>query len=264
MLAYAGKGRFVVQPLDLTRLVHDTTHLLQVSISKKAVLRFDLTTGLPPVMADASQLRQIVMNLVINAADAIGPNVGLITVTTFAREADAPLLHGALGQPDLPPGTYVGLEVTDNGSGMPPETIARVFEPFFTTKFSGRGLGLSAVLGIVQSHRGALFVESTPGRGSTFRLLLPATSGAAAPSAAPLAAPVAAPAMHGTMLVIDDEQAVRGVIATLLTARGAKVLAASNGAEGLELLQIHGEKISAILLDMTMPGLSGEETLRQM
>ncbi len=263
MLAYAGKGKLASDRLDLSELVRGTAALLEVTISKNTKLDLRLADGLPPVLADSTQLRQIVMNLVINAADAITGRPGLITVTTFTREADAALLHNALGNPDLPPGTYVGLEVADNGSGMTPETIARIFEPFFTTKFSGRGLGLSAVLGIVQGHRGALFVESTPGHGSTFRLLLPATSGRTVSSAPPF--PEAGPVvLRGTVLVVDDEEAVRSIAATVLEMHGATSLTAASGDAALELLRTRGEQIALVLLDLTMPGINGEETLRRM
>jgi len=264
MLAYAGKGRLVTDRVNLSELVRGTTALLEVSIGKNTRLDLSLADRLPAVLADITQLRQIVMNLVINAADAIGASPGLITITTFARTVDAGLLHNALGHPDLLPGIYAGLEVTDNGSGMTPETITRIFEPFFTTKFSGRGLGLSAVLGIVQSHRGALFVESQPNRGSTFRLLLPTTDGVALSTAAPFEVPAARPALRGTVLVIDDDDSIRQITATVLESYGAEVLTAANGLEGIRLLQNQAQKISLILLDLTMPGLSGEETLDRM
>lgn len=264
MLAYAGKGRLVTDRVNLSELVRGTTALLEVSIGKNTRLDLRLADRLPSVLADITQLRQIVMNLVINAADAIGTSPGHITITTFARTADAGLLHNALGHPDLLPGIYAGLEVTDNGSGMTPETIARIFEPFFTTKFSGRGLGLSAVLGIVQSHRGALFVESQPGGGSTFRLLLPTTDGEAPASAAPFEVPADRPALRGTVLVIDDDDSIRQVTATVLQSYGAEVLTAANGLEGIRLLENPAQKISLILLDLTMPGLSGDETLDRM
>jgi PAS domain S-box-containing protein len=264
MLAYAGKGKIVTDRVSLSELVRGTAALLEVTISKSTRLDLRLAPGLPPVLADVTQLRQIVMNLVINASDAIMSQTGLITVTTFTREADAALLHSALGNPDLPPGTYAGLEVTDNGNGMAPETIARIFEPFFTTKFSGRGLGLSAVLGIVQSHRGALFVESQLGRGSTFRLLLPATTGPTVSSAPPFSTPDERVRLHGTALVVDDEEAVRSIATTVLEIHGATIFPAASGEAALELLRANQEKISLVLLDMTMPGLSGEDTLRRM
>jgi two-component system cell cycle sensor histidine kinase/response regulator CckA len=264
MLAYAGKGKIVTDRIDLSELVRGTTALLEVTLKKNARLDLRLAPGLPPVMADPTQLRQIVMNLVINAGDAITGPDGLITITTFACKADVVLLHQALGNPELPAGTYAGLEVRDNGSGMAPETVARIFEPFFTTKFSGRGLGLSAVLGIVQSHHGALFVESIPGQGSTFRLLLPTTTGPAVPSTAPFPATSVRNVLRGTALIVDDEEAVRSVAATVLELHGAGVLVASSGEEALDLLQTHGDKIAIVLLDMTMPGIGGEETLRRM
>ncbi len=263
MLAYAGKGKLVTDRLDLSELVRGTAALLEVTLHKNTRLDLRLADRLPPVLADPTQLRQIVMNLVINAADAISGRPGLIVVSTFTRAADAGLLRSALGNPELPPGPYVGLEVSDNGSGMTPETIARIFEPFFTTKFSGRGLGLSAVLGIVQSHRGALFVESTPGEGSTFRLLLPATSGPTVSSRPPF--PEAGPvALRGTVLVVDDEEAVRSIAAAVLEIHGATSQTAASGEEALALLRTPGANISLVLLDLTMPGINGEETLRRM
>ncbi|MDB6114201.1 MAG: sensor hybrid histidine kinase [Lacunisphaera sp.] len=264
MLAYAGKGTIVTDQVEVSELIRGTTALLEVTISKNTRLELQLADHVPPVLADVTQLRQIVMNLVINAADAIGQQPGTITVRTFAQPANAELLRSALGQPDLPAGTYVGLEVRDTGCGMAPATIARIFEPFFTTKFSGRGLGLSAVLGIVQSHRGALFVESALGAGSAFRLLLPAMQDPPASTpAAPTATSVPIP-LRGTVLVIDDEGAIRAVAAAVLEAHGATVLEAANGDEALTVLREHGGKISLVLLDMTMPGIGGEETLRRM
>ncbi len=264
LLAYAGKGKLVTERIDLSELVSGTASLLEVTISKNTRLELQLAENLPPVLADITQLRQIVMNLVINAADAIGEAPGRITVGTYACTADAALLQQALGRPELPAGPYVGLEVTDNGCGMSPETIARIFEPFFSTKFSGRGLGLAAVRGIVQSHHGALFVESRPGAGSTFRLLLPATLGPAVPSSPPFAEPAAAPVrLHGVVLVVDDEETVRGVVADVLETFGATVLPAAGGEEALTLLRAQGDRVALVLLDLTMPGLSGEETLRR-
>ena len=261
MLAYAGKGKLSSGPIDLSLLVRDTTSLIEVYIGKNCELCLQLAGSLPPVLGDATQLRQIVMNLVINGSDAIGERAGgKISVTTFARQADAALFRTAIHQPKLEPGLYVGLEVKDNGCGMPPETIARIFEPFFTTKFSGRGLGLSAVLGIVQSHHGALFLESLPNQGSTFRLLLPAASGASIEDASVKSrSPFIA--LRGTVLVTDDEEAVRLMLGRVLRQHGATVLLAANGTEALEIYQTQRDRIDVILLDLTMPGLSGEEIL---
>lgn len=265
MLAYAGKGKIVTADVDLSALVRDTSALIEVSISKSTRLELNLAENLPPVLGDETQLRQIVMNLVINAADAIGTNPGIIEIKTYVRPADADLLRSALGHPELPPGTYAGLEVTDNGCGMPPETLARIFEPFFTTKFSGRGLGLSAVLGIVQSHHGALFVESTPGVGSTFRLLLPATEAAPPkPTQTDGNASSSVIQFRGTVLVVDDEEAVRDIAAAVIEFHGATAVRAASGDEALAQLRNPAQQFSVALLDMTMPGMNGEETLRRM
>lgn len=264
MLAYAGKGKISNGRIDLSFLVRDTTSLLEISVGKNCKLGLHLADPLPAVLGDVSQIRQIVMNLVINASDAIGERAGgKITVTTFSRQADAALFRTALHQPKLSPGLYVGLEVQDNGCGMAPETLARIFEPFFTTKFSGRGLGLSAVIGIVQSHQGALFLESQPNQGSTFRLLLPA---AREPTAEKSTPEPTAPSrtLLGTILIADDESAVRSMLGKVLRQHGAEVLLASNGNEALELYRLRRDQIDVILLDLTMPGLSGEQVLKQL
>ena len=161
MLAYAGKGRFVLQRTNVNELIESTTHLLQVSISKKAVLRFHLYGQLPPIVADNTQIRQVLMNLVINASDAIGERSGVISISTGVVRADRDYLDGTFQAPNIPTGDYVFIEVSDTGSGMTPALQARIFEPFFTSKFTGRGLGLAAVLGIVQGHKGALKVQRT-------------------------------------------------------------------------------------------------------
>lgn len=264
MLAYAGKASFVTSPLCLAALVRDTAALLEVSVGRRIRLELLVDDPLPAVMGDATQLRQIVMNLVINAADAMGERTeGHVTVRTFVRDLTADFLHGAVQSPQLPAGLYVGLEVTDNGSGMTPDVLTRIFEPFYTTKFSGRGLGLAAVLGIVQSHDGALFVETAPGRGTTFRLFLPATASKAADSSPPFEA--AAPTtLHGTVLVVDDEEPVRLVAQEALSQLGLTVIEAADGPSAIDLLRAHPGRIDLVLLDLTMPGLAGDETLRQL
>jgi len=263
MLAYAGKGQFSAALVDLGALVEDTTQLLKVSITKKCVLRFDLPRDLPPVRADATQIRQIVMNLVINASDAMGDHSGLIHVSTGLRHASAADLAETSHSSSLAPGDYVTLEVSDNGCGMTPEVKARVFEPFFTTKFAGRGLGLSAVLGIVHSHGGALRVASEPGRGSTFTLLLPAEKGA--PAASPAPSPAGGEGAHGqgAILVVDDEETVRIVAARLLESHGYTTVLASDGREAVNIFAERGIGFRAVLLDLTMPHMNGDETFRE-
>ncbi|MES1167890.1 MAG: ATP-binding protein, partial [Oleiharenicola lentus] len=185
MLAYSGKGRFVIQRLDLNKLIEDTTHLLQISIAKNCVLRFNLGTGLPAVNADATQLRQVIMNLVINASEAIGNRSGVLALSTGVARVDEEYLRGFRPDASPAPGDYVFVEVSDNGCGMDLPTLARMFDPFFTTKFTGRGLGLAAVLGIVRGHKGGLKVYSEVGKGTTFKLFFPVATGKAQDSASP-------------------------------------------------------------------------------
>jgi len=175
MLAYSGKGQFITEPLNLNEVIEGMVRLLEISISKKIVLKYNFAQNLPSVEADATQVRQIVMNLVSNASEAIGEKTGVITVDTGVVECDRAYLGRVYLDEGLPEGTYVCLGVSDTGCGMDEETLSKVFEPFFTTKFTGRGLGLAAVLGIVRGHKGAVDVQSERGRGTTFKVLLPAT-----------------------------------------------------------------------------------------
>lgn len=213
-------------------------------------------------MADATQIRQIIMNLVMNASDAIGEKSGVITISTSSMNADRRYLADLIGASDLMPGNYVALEVTDNGTGMSAETKAKIFEPFFTTKFTGRGLGLAAVLGIVRGHKGALKVYTELGRGSTLKLLLPA-AGAATGDTKVDQRPVPQWRGKGTILVIDDEESVRMVAGRMLKALGFEVLMASDGEKGVQVYRAQADGIAAVLLDLTMPRMDGEETFRE-
>jgi PAS domain S-box-containing protein len=252
MLAYAGKGRFVVERLDLNRVVADMTHLLQVSIAKGVVLDFRPAEPLPPVLADASQMRQVVMNLVLNASEAIGERGGVVGVSTGVARG---------GQdPDLPPGDYVVLEVSDDGPGMTEEVRARIFDPFFTTKFTGRGLGLAAVQGIVRGHHGTISVSTRPGHGTTFRVLFPRAEGVAAAEAGEAGAPEPWRG-EGTVMVADDEETVRRVAAAMLESVGFRVELADDGAAAVERFRADPDTFRLVLLDLTMPGLGGEEAL---
>ncbi len=257
MLAYSGKGSFVLEPLDISSLVLEITGLIQSSIPRKVRLELKLGDGLPPVVADAGQMQQLVMNLVINGAEAIGDDAGVVAVATGARRFDEHTLRAEYAAADPPePGEYVWLEVNDTGCGMDQATLAKIYDPFFTTKFTGRGLGLAAVSGIVRGHGGAMSVTSTPGRGSTFRVLLPA-----APESDIEAA---VSAETSTVLVVDDEEMVRRTAAAALRQHGFEVIEADGGPSAIRLFQSRAEEIGLVLLDMTMPEMSGHEVLRRL
>lgn len=262
MLAYSGKGRFVVEPLDLSRLVQEMAHMLEISVSKKAALHYNMAENLPPVRADATQLRQVVMNLIINAAEAIARPDGAISISTGVVDCDrAYLADACLGQ-DLPAGRYVQLEVADSGCGMDAATLARIFDPFFTTKFAGRGLGLAAVQGIVRGHHGTIEVHSAPGQGTTFTVLLPVCDERTAETRRPPPGESGRQKPTGTILVVDDEADVRAIASRMLKQGGFSVLAAADGKEGVELFRQHKTAIAGVLLDLTMPCCDGEETFR--
>ena len=263
LLAYSGKGRFVVQTVNLSALVQEMGHMLEVTSSKSAALKYNLNPQLPPVMADATQMRQIVMNLIINASEAIGESSGIISVTTDTIACDAAYLRSAYVNEALSEGTYVSLEVSDTGCGMDKATQDRIFDPFFTTKFTGRGLGLAAVLGIVRGHGGALKVYSEPGRGSTFKVILPVSEGEHAPCAQqePRSAQWRG---SGSVLLIDDEDVVRVTGRRMLERAGFDVILARDGEEGLALFRENLDSIVCVLLDLTMPGMGGEQTYREL
>jgi PAS domain S-box-containing protein len=262
MLAYAGKGRFVIEPVNLSKLIPDMKALVRPAITKNIALHLDLKPDLPAIEADPGQIQQIFMNLALNAAEAFSGGAGVISVSTGIRELDAGSINDELGGAEIRPGKYVYLEVLDNGCGMDEETKAKVFDPFFSTKFTGRGLGLAAVAGIVRGHKGAIKVESEPGRGSCFTVLLPVAESAAADRAA--TAPEPAIKGSGTVLVVDDEAAVREMARRSLEHFGFDVLMAGSGAEAIDVLKRHPGKIALVLLDLGMPKLSGEQVLPEL
>ncbi len=265
MLAYSGKTEFTVEPLDLNSLVRELGQLLHVSISKKVNLRYAFAEGLPLIEADASQIRQVVMNLIINASDAIGDKDGTIHVNTGVIEADRAYLTETYLDDNLPEGHYAYLEVTDTGCGMTRETRARLFDPFYTTKVTGRGLGLSAVLGIIRGHHGAIKVYSEVGKGSTFKVLFPCPAHALTATITRGGAPNTSKWRgSGTVLVVDDEESVRTVTRMMLEKMGFSVLTAADGRECLEVFSVHNKEIQVVVLDMTMPRLDGPETYREL
>jgi two-component system cell cycle sensor histidine kinase/response regulator CckA len=263
LLAYAGKGRFVTEVINLSALVREISVLIQSSIPRKVQIRLELASDLPLIEADAGQLQQVIMNLIINGAEAIGENVGLVVCTTAIQTVDEAYIRtvGPAGR-HLTPGQYVMLEVHDNGCGMDETTLTRIFEPFFTTKFTGRGLGLAAVSGIVQGHKGALKVYSSPGKGSTFKVLFPVSSDTNAPTFdLPL---LLSQGRDKTVLIVDDEEAVRSVSRNTLQRRGYRTIEAVDGRQALEVYRRFVSEISLVLLDLTMPYMNGEEVLHEL
>jgi len=258
LLAYAGNGQVTPEPVELSPLVLRTVDLVAAFVPKTVQLQLDLDARLPSFAADPGQVEQVAMNLVINAAEAIGQDRhGLIGIRTALEEVTPQSPLPDVWGMKIPDGRYVVLEVRDTGCGIPEKTRARIFDPFFTTKFTGRGLGLAAVQGIVRSNRGAIQVSSIPDKGTTFRVLFPVVA-ALAPKRAQKEPAV--PAGGGTVLVIDDERIVREVADIALRKAGYRVLAAETGARGIELAGSHPE-ISVVLLDMNMPEMTGPEVL---
>jgi PAS domain S-box-containing protein len=261
MLAYSGKGKFVVEPIDLNRLLEEMLHMLKVSISKKAVLRFNPALNLPTVEADATQIRQVVMNLVINASEAIGDRSGVIAINTGCMECDRSYLKNVWMDDNIAEGTYLYLEISDTGCGMDSETVSKIFDPFFTTKFTGRGLGMAAVMGIIRGHKGSIKVYSEPGKGTTFKLLLPA-------SGRPLRQPSSDEGCDvwcnsGKVLLVDDEETVQATTGKMLRELGFEVLTADDGREAVEMFKSN-KGISFVLLDLTMPHVDGEQCFREL
>lgn len=263
MLAYSGKGAFQVRPVDLSDLVKGISALVQSSIPKNVHLRLELPNHLPCIEADAGQIQQVVMNLIINGAEAIpeGAN-GSVIVTTCTQAVDEEYAQNFDPTYSLTVGVYVSLDVHDSGVGIDDEIKRKIFDPFFTTKVHGRGLGLSAVLGIVRGHKGALRVYSQPGQGTTFKVLFPATPATAEPVASSQS--TARTRRGGTILVIDDEELVGKTIKTGLERHGYSVILAEDGAAGVQQFRPVADQIALVILDLTMPKLSGEETLRQL
>jgi two-component system cell cycle sensor histidine kinase/response regulator CckA len=260
MLAYSGRGQFLIEPVDLSTQVIQITSLIQASIPKNVEVRLALANDLPLIEVDISQLQQIIMNLVINAAEAIGSGPGTVELTTSVESVTEADLRANLTHTDPPAGAYVAMCVEDTGCGMDEETRARIFDPFFTTKFTGRGLGLSSVLGIVRGHKGLITLDSRPGAGTKFRVFFPIS----AVRHAARSSPVQVVRGSGAVLVVDDEDVIRKIAKTALQRLGYVVLTAANGEFAVELYSRNSEQIDVVLLDMVMPVMSGEETLKRL
>jgi PAS domain S-box-containing protein len=263
MLAYSGKGRLVVRKLNLNQIAEEMPHLLEVSISKRVQLDYLFEPNLPPIEADATQIQQVIMNLVTNASESIGDRDGTITLTTGMEYLASPQEKVENHGWSLVPGLYITLEVADTGCGMSPETRRRLFDPFFTTKFSGRGLGLSAMLGILKGHNAGIRIRSREGEGSTFKLYFPASvTGGLPPAPAP-------PERHaavatGNILLVDDEPDILEATSELLTAMDFKVVPARDGLEAVELFKANPADFALVLMDLTMPRMDGREAFHLM
>ncbi len=256
MLAYAGKGQYVIRKVHIGELIREILPLTRTSMPRSVRLDLNLTERLPPIDADASQVQQVVMNLVLNGAEAVGAgNPGRVEVRTSLREVSERDAVEEFGPEHLLPGPHVMVEVSDTGVGMSEATQCRIFDPFYSTKFTGRGLGLAATLGIVRAHGGALRVRSAPGKGSTFSVLFPVGSTRAAfrdqlPAGA-------------VILVVGNDRIDQLPVSAVLAQQGCKVLSAHTSVAGVELFREHNELISAVLLEYPLPGVGGAEVLRQ-
>jgi len=260
MLAYSGRGKFVVRRVDLSSLIREVSTLIKASIPRHVRLKLELQESLPAIEADVTQMHQVIMNLIVNAAEAVpAARQGQVTVRTSECTLTKGQLAGLRNAFEAPPGRYVCLVVEDDGTGMDESTQKKMFDPFFTTKFTGRGLGLSAVLGILRGHKGAVKIDSQPGHGTTVSVYLPAANGQ--PEKPVVQAPTVGAVGSGTILVIDDEEVVRSVAQNMLKHAGFEVLAARDGAEGVQLFRQRHREIRAILLDLSMPVLDGESAL---
>ena len=251
LLAYSGRGRFVIQQTDLSSLVREMGQLVGVSVSKSSELNYLLEEDLPPVSVDQTQIRQVVMNLIINASEAIDHDHGKISVATSLLDASPDRLSELGFSDSMTPGRYCVLEVTDNGCGMTEDTRRKLFEPFFTTKFTGRGLGMSAVLGIVRGHQGDLSVESKPGEGTCFRVYLP-VDGSADP-----AEPRSIETRRNSALVVDDDRMIADLLANALGKMGLDVLVCTDGKAAVEAFEANASTLALVMLDLSMPGLDG-------
>jgi PAS domain S-box-containing protein len=264
MLAYSGRAQFFIERIQLNSLIQELSPVIQKSISRKVDLRYQLAERLPPVEGDRSQLRQVILGLVINASEALGEGCGVVMISTAAVECTRARFRDFYLNVDIPEGLYVCVEVTDTGCGMDETIRQRVFEPFFSTKFTGRGLGLAAVLGIVRGHKGAIEVRTTPGQGSTFRVLLPAAAESVEDRSATTATPELPESRGRTILLVDDEEPVRTVAGQMMEVLGFKVRTARDGAEAVMILKEERDEIDLVVLDLAMPFMNGEEAYRAM
>jgi len=271
MLAYSGRGKFDLKAFDMSEIVEEMVHLLKTAITKTITLNLQMDRDLSPIMADPGQVQQIIMNLIVNASDAIDEKPGIITITTGMQECDEAYFIQSQLKNKPHPGLYVYLEVRDTGCGMDKQTKEKLFDPFFTTKFTGRGLGMAAVLGIVEGHKGSITVESEPGEGTTIRVLFPAIERVhparrEQESAAPtlLEDTGKTPLTNKTVLIVDDEDMVLSVCKSMVEHLGCRVVTATDGDEAIKVFHTHKDEIDCVILDLTMPKKDGQATFEEL
>jgi PAS domain S-box-containing protein len=263
MLTYVGKGLITRKSLNLNDLVMANVELLRTAASSSVAIELSLSAGLPYINADEAQIQQIIMNLITNGAESIDKPRGCINIITGVKNCDKKYLAASLVDVIPEPGSYVYLEVKDNGCGISNEILKRLFDPFFTTKFTGRGLGMSAVMGILKTHNGALLVESKPGIGSTFRILFPVSK-----TLVPVKATESAASsnenhiphdnsLSGAVLVVDDEKSVLRTCAKMIQHIGFKVITALDGLDAIAKYCEHKDEIELVVMDLTMPHMDG-------
>ncbi|MBI5509905.1 MAG: response regulator [Deltaproteobacteria bacterium] len=265
MLAYSGRGTLARETMSLPEVVGEMLQLLQASIPKTTCIAHEVQGDVRSIRGDVTQMQQVVMNLVTNAAEAMADKGGVINVTIGGCEGAAlPLFDFVVGETPVP-GRYATLTVADSGLGMDPALLDRIFEPFFTTKFTGRGLGLAAVLGIVRGHRGVITVRTAPGRGSVFRVLIPASEERppAPTRVTDVDAALTPDATTGLVRIADDEEIVRVVASRTLERAGFETLVVNDGLEAVNVVRARGDEIDVVILDYTMPNLSGADACRQ-
>ena len=264
MLAYSGKGKFVIQKIKLSNLIKEMSQLLKATISKKISLNFWFEKNLPFIEADVSQIRQVILNLILNASEAIGGKSGEVLVKTSTIKADKNFFSDTYMERSLPEGNYLSLEISDNGPGMNDTIKNQIFDPFFTTKFKGRGLGLAAVLGIVRGHKGTIKVWSKTGKGTTIKVFFPVIKDVSEMNSQKTSDKEKNSILGKTILVVDDEPVVLEVASSMLESAGHTVLKASDGQKCVELFTQHKGDIGLVLLDNTMPNMNGEEAFREL
>ncbi|KAA3618930.1 MAG: PAS domain S-box protein [Calditrichaeota bacterium] len=261
MLAYSGRGNFIITDLNLSAIIKDMMQMLDASRSKKAIIKLNINDSIPSVRADITQLRQVILNLITNASDALEDEVGVISISTGHRFFNGDFVERNAAGNELMAGNYVFLQVQDTGCGMDAKTISKLFDPFFTTKFTGRGLGLSAVLGIMRGHNGGIVVESNLQKGSTFTVLFPPVLSSAAKMTESPSRKKAIKQGQGTILVVDDEKIVRDMARKILSRMGYSIVEAADGIEAIEYVHDNYKSLNCILLDLTMPKMDGKQVI---